>query len=158
MRLLQTDPTSQATNGAERVVLGVGVPREIVRKPRVHGAGNRIFESLGRDARYLVRFTAQLNGGTDDRRIAGKTRAPEPVAQHDAARSDRRTSPRSNFVAPFETGSAQRARPQRVKVVARDAQHAEPLSPSVPDEIQPGFAVVGERSDGLERTRLIAER
>ena len=64
--LLETDPASQAANGAQRIVLRIGVPREVVRKPRVYRAGDRILESLGRNGHHLVRFTAQLNGGSDD--------------------------------------------------------------------------------------------
>ena len=54
-------------------------------------------------------------------------------------------------------GPRNEAGSKRVKVVARDPQHAEPLSPPVPDEVAPGFAVVGERRDGFEGCRVIAK-
>ena len=125
-------------------------PREVVWQPRIHVAGDRIFEALGRDPDDFVRLGAQLNGRADDRRIAAKARAPERVAQHHAARA--------GFVVAIESRAAQRARSERVEVVARDPQHAEPLRLPVLDEVEAGLGVVGERRDVLERSRMIAKR
>ena len=53
---------------------------------------------------------------------------------------------------------SQRAGSEGLEVIARDRQHAEPLAPSVPDEVVPGLGVVVEGRDHFKRRRVIAKK
>ena len=76
-------------------------------------------------------------------------RAREGVAEDHPSSAD--------FVTTVESRTAQRAGSEGLEVIARDRQHAEPLAPSIPDEVVPGLGVVVEGRHHFKRRRVIAK-
>ena len=153
-RLLETDSRSQASNGAQRIVLGS------VSRASAYGTQTSTAPTIGSSnpsgatADDFVRFTAQLNRRsrrpTDRRRSC---RTPQPVLsttrRHRLA--DLRRGARTPGRAVDRIGACGSSRSSPAARVAAGRR------PSL-TRSRRGLAVVGERGDRFEGGRLLAKR
>ena len=150
LRPLQADAVTQPANRGQRVVLFVGVPRQRIGDPRGDVRREGIGEARGGDRRPLRR--SRRSAGPCGRRRAGS--APKRVRQTASLSTTRRVPVSSSRSNSRPSGSAARSVSE---VPARDRQDAQPLGPSVDDQVEAGLGIVRERRHLVERRRLLTD-